>query len=255
MFLYGFPEYWYGWHKQLHYFAARGYHAMAPDQRGYNRSSKPEAIKDYTLEKLAGDMVELIRKLGSDKVVLVGHDWGGVVAWTVAMQFPHLLRKLVILNMPHPAVLLKNLSRNPRQMLRSWYTAAFQVPVLPELAASALDYSLLVRSMIGSAKPGTFSEADRAAYKEAWQQPGALSSMFKWYRAFKHTQLDLRKTVEVPTLLIWGKKDFALGAEMAEPSIARCTAGQLVFLEEATHWLQHEQPEVVNEKIRTFLAS
>jgi pimeloyl-ACP methyl ester carboxylesterase len=255
LFLHGFPEHWYGWQKQLSYFAGQGYHVVAPDQRGYNLSSKPEQEEDYTLEKLTGDIVGLIRKLGLEKVVLVGHDWGGVVAWVVAMQFPQLLRKLVILNMPHPAVMLNNLKQNPWQMLRSWYTAAFQVPVLPEMAAKALDYTILAQTMKSTANPGTFSEADMAAYQEAWQQPGALTSMLNWYRAFKHTQLDLHKAVEVPTLLIWGKKDFALGAEMAEPSIARCNAGKLVFLEEATHWLQHEQPDVVNEEIRIFLAS
>jgi pimeloyl-ACP methyl ester carboxylesterase len=107
--------------------------------------------------------------------------------------------------------------------------------------------------MTGTANPGTFTDEDLAAYREAWQQPGALTSMIHWYRAFKHSQLYLDKEVNVPTLMIWGKKDAFLGAEMAEPSVARCTKGKLIFLEEATHWLHHEQADKVNREILAFL--
>ncbi|WP_018478801.1 alpha/beta fold hydrolase [Pontibacter roseus] len=254
LFLHGFPEFWYGWRMQLSFFAEKGYHVVAPDQRGYNRSSKPSGVKAYTLEKLTADIVALIGQLGKEKVVLVGHDWGGAVAWALAIHFPHLLHKLVILNMPHPGVMLKHLRQNPQQMLRSWYAAAFQIPVLPEQALQALDYKLLKQVLTGTAQPHTFTEEDLAAYREAWRQADALKSMLHWYRAFKHTQLHLSKGVEVPTLLIWGKKDTALGAEMAEPSIAKCPNGKLVFLEEATHWLHHEQPEKVNQAILSFLS-
>ncbi|MDX5481233.1 MAG: alpha/beta hydrolase [Hymenobacteraceae bacterium] len=253
LFLHGFPEYWYGWRKQLDFFAAQGYHVVAPDQRGYNLSSKPQEVEEYTLEKLAGDIVWLIDRLGKEKVVLVGHDWGGVVAWVLGMHFPELLHKLIILNIPHPSVMLENLKRNPRQMLRSWYAAVFQIPFLPEKAAGAFDYRVLAQSLTRTAKPGTFSEEELAAYKEAWQQPGALTGMINWYRAFKHSRLNLDRNVEVPTLMIWGKQDVALGAEMAEPSIARCPSGKLVFLEDATHWLHHEQADRVNQEVLTFL--
>lgn len=254
LFLHGFPECWYGWRKQLLFFAGQGYYVVAPDQRGYNLSSKPSAVKAYTLEKLTADIVELIGQLGKEKVILVGHDWGGVVAWALVMHFPHLLHKLVVLNMPHPGVLQEHLRQNPKQMLRSWYTAIFQLPLLPEKALQALDYKLLEQAMTGTAHAHTFSEEDLAAYRKAWQQPGALSSMLNWYRAFKYTHLHLGKEVEVPTLLIWGKKDTALGAEMAKPSIAKCPNGKLVFLEDATHWLHHEQPEKVNREILSFLS-
>jgi pimeloyl-ACP methyl ester carboxylesterase len=133
------------------------------------------------------------------------------------------------------------------------FTACFQIPALPEQAAQALDYKLVVKSMTGTAQPDTFSEEDQAAYKAAWEQPGALTSMINWYRANRHTQLDLDKAVEVPTLMIWGKKDAALGAEMESPSIAKCPNRKLIFLEEATHCLHHEQPEKVNQEILAFL--
>ncbi|AKD04033.1 alpha/beta hydrolase [Pontibacter korlensis] len=251
--LHGFPEYWYGWHKQLSFFASHGYHVVAPDQRGYNLSSKPQAVEEYTLEKLAGDIIRLISQLGKEKVVLLGHDWGGIVGWVIGMYYPHLLQKLILLNIPHPAVMLNHLKTNPRQMLRSWYAALFQVPAVPEKAARLLDFRPLEKAMTGTAKPGTFSKEDMAAYKEAWQQQGALTSMINWYRAFKYTELSLNKNVEVPTLMIWGKKDTAPGAEMAEPSIARCPNGKLIFLDDATHWLHHEQPDRVNEEILAFL--
>ncbi|WP_230392273.1 alpha/beta fold hydrolase [Pontibacter sp. FD36] len=253
MFLHGFPEHWYGWHRQLDFFAAAGYDVVAPDQRGYNLSSKPKVVKAYTLDKLTGDIVRLISQLGKEQVVLVGHDWGGMVAWTLAMHFPHLLRKLVILNIPHPAIMQEHLRKNPKQMLRSWYAAFFQLPLLPEQAAQAFDFKALSQAMTGTSRPHTFSEEDLAIYKEGWQQPNALTSMINWYRAFRHNPLDLSSTIEVPTLMIWGKEDTALGAEMAEPSIAFCPKGRLVFLDEATHWLHHEQPDRVNQEILTFL--
>ncbi len=253
LFLHGFPEHWYGWQKQLSFFADHGFYAVAPDQRGYNLSSKPEAVEEYTLEKLMGDMLELIGQLGTENVVLVGHDWGGVVAWALAMHHPEVLHKLVILNIPHPAIMLHHLKTNPKQMLRSWYAGFFQVPVLPEKAAEALDFKLLTQAITGTAKPNTFSEADLVAYHEAWRQPGAITSMINWYRAFKYNQLDLQKGVAVPTLMFWGKKDVALGAEMAEPSIAKCSNGELIFLEDASHWLHHEEPDQVNQAILSFL--
>ncbi|RAU82790.1 alpha/beta fold hydrolase [Pontibacter arcticus] len=253
--LHGFPEFWYGWRKQLTFFADHGYQVVAPDQRGYNLSSKPQETEAYTLEKLTADIVALIRQLNSGKVVLIGHDWGGVVAWAIAIHFPDLLHKLVILNMPHPAIMQQHLRSNPRQMFRSWYAAFFQIPVLPEQAAQAFDFKLLEQSMAGTANAGTFSEEDLATYREAWEQPGALTSMINWYRAFKYTKLELDKDITVPTLMLWGKKDAFLGAEMALPSINRCTNGKLLFLDQATHWLHHEEPEKVNQEIIAFLKS
>ncbi|MBC5773669.1 alpha/beta hydrolase [Pontibacter sp. KCTC 32443] len=253
VFLHGFPEYWYGWHKQLSFFASQGYHIVAPDQRGYNLSSKPKEVKDYMLEKLTADIIGLIQQLGREKVVLIGHDWGGVVAWAMGMHFPHLLDKLILLNIPHPDVMQHYLRHSPRQMLKSWYAAAFQVPVLPEVVLQALNYKLLAHAMTSTAHSSTFAKEDLAAYRQAWRKPGALTGMLNWYRAFKYSRLRLNQTVEVPTLLIWGEKDAVLDAHMARQSIGRCLNGKLVFLEEATHWLHHEQPEKVNLQILSFL--
>ncbi|QCR22217.1 alpha/beta fold hydrolase [Pontibacter sp. SGAir0037] len=253
IFLHGFPEHWYGWHKQLRFFAEKGYHVVVPDQRGYNLSSKPSDVQEYTLEKLTGDIVKLIAQLQKQQVILVGHDWGGAVAWAMGMHFPHLLQKLVILNMPHPAVMEENLQKNPSQMLKSWYTGFFQAPFLPEKTAEAFDFKFLVKSMTGTAREGAFTEEDLVAYKEAWQQPNAIEAMINWYRAYKYSSLFIDKEVETPTLLIWGKNDATLGQEMAEPSIGKCPNGKLEFLNNATHWLHHEEPARVNKLISVFL--
>jgi len=255
LFLHGFPEFWYAWSKQLPYFAEMGYRAVAPDQRGYNYSSKPAGVKAYTLEKLTGDIAALIRQLTHEKVYLAGHDWGGAVAWAMAICYPELLEKIIILNMPHPQVMEDNLKHNPKQMLKSWYAGFFQLPFLPELAGSAFNYKLLEQSIRTTSKRGTFTEEDIAHYKAAWQQPKALTSMLNWYRAYKYNKLNLAGDVTVPTLLIWGRRDAFLGQEMAQQSIARCKSGQLVFIDNATHWLHHEKPYEVNHLIKDFIIS
>ncbi|ALJ00028.1 alpha/beta fold hydrolase [Rufibacter tibetensis] len=255
LFLHGFPEHWYGWKNQLSFFSQQRWLAVAPDQRGYNLSSKPEGVKSYTIDELTKDIVGLIPQLTDQKIVLVGHDWGGGVAWNVALHYPQLLEKLVILNMPHPKVIHQHLTSNPRQMLRSWYTGFFQIPWVPETVSSTFDFKLLENTLTGSALPNTFSQEDITAYKEAWKQPGALENMINWYRAYKYNTVESPNPVEVATLLIWAKQDQFLGAELAQPSIEQCLNGHLVYLEEATHWLHHEKPDKVNNLILDFLNS
>lgn len=253
LFLHGFPEFWYGWRNQLDFFAAQNYRVIAPDQRGYNLSSKPTEVKNYTLEILAADIAELINQLGSGKVVLVGHDWGGAVAWAVADQYPELLEKLIILNMPHLKILNHALRHNKKQMLRSWYAGFFQIPVIPEMLVKAFNFKLLERSLTTSSRPGTFLPENLSVYKQAWKQPGAITAMLSWYRATKYSSFKFKPTIEVPTLMLWGKKDKFLGEELALPSIEMCINGQLIFLNKASHWLHHEEPDRVNSLILNFL--
>lgn len=253
LFLHGFPECWFGWQKQITYFSAQGYRVLAPDQRGYNLSSKPAGVKAYRTELLVADIAELIRKITSEKVTLVGHDWGGAVAWNLADKHPELLEKLIILNMPHPQVLYRALRQNPWQMLRSWYAGFFQLPVLPELLLRLFNFKLLANTLTRTSRPGTFSGEALAQYRKAWRQPGALTAMVNWYRAARYHNQKFQPTIEVPTLLLWGKQDAFLGEEMALPSIEKCTTGQLIFLKNNTHWLHHEAPGRVNELIHNFL--
>jgi pimeloyl-ACP methyl ester carboxylesterase len=252
LFLHGFPEFSLGWKKQLLYFAAKGYYVIAPDQRGYNLSSKPKGVKAYRIENLVADVVELIGQLSTQKIILVGHDWGGGVAWEVAGQYPQLIEKLIILNMPHLKVMRQTVTNNLRQLMRSWYVGFFQIPFLPEWLSSLFNYRMLEKSMVKTANKSTFSRQEMAQYKIAWRNSGALKAMINWYRAYKYSK-PLLKRVHVPTLILWGKKDKFLLPQMAEKSSLQCSKGKLIMIEDATHWLHHEKAAKVNQLIFNFL--
>ncbi len=249
--LHGFPEFWYGWKGQIEPLAAAGYRVWVPDQRGYNLSDKPKGVVAYGINTLAADIVGLIDAAGAQKAVVVGHDWGAAVAWWVAATQPERVERLVVLNVPHPAVMKRFVSRNVGQLLRSWYIGFFQLPVLPEWLSRLGNWYTLTRSLRGSSRPGTFSDADLAQYRSAWAQPGALTAMVNWYRAAlrRPPTRNTARRITVPTLLIWGARDRFLKREMAQPSIDLCDRGRLVFFENATHWVQHEEAERVNELI------
>jgi pimeloyl-ACP methyl ester carboxylesterase len=255
--LHGFPEFWYGWRKQMPALAQAGYHVWAPDQRGYNRSDKPQGVGAYAIDTLARDVVGLIEASGREQVYLVGHDWGAAVAWWVAGKYPERVKKLAILNVPHPAVMRRTVLEDDEQRKRSWYIFFFQLPWLPERSLVADDFTNMVRALKGSSRRGTFSAEEIAAYKQAWSQPGAVPSMLNWYRAIMRHQaqgVELGR-IRPPTLMIWGAADFALSRTMAQPSIDLCDDGRLVFLEEASHWVQHEEPETVNRLLLEFLGA
>jgi len=255
LFLHGFPEFWYGWRKQIDFFTQSGYRVIFPDQRGYNLSEKPKPVTAYHIDVLAEDIIGLMDALELKKVVLIGHDWGGAVAWRIAAKYPDRLEKLIILNVPHPGVLLRTLKRSWKQRRKSWYMLFFQIPRLPEWIFRQQNWRTGIKALQGSSRPGTFSETDLQKYCEAWAQPGAFRAMINWYRAaLRHKAKSSGNTrITVPTLLIWGTEDKFLGREMAEPSINKCDNGQLIFIEGATHWVQHEEPEQVNLLIRQFI--
>lgn len=252
IFLHGFPEWGGAWKKQAEYFAENGFHVIAPDQRGYNLSSKPEPVREYVLKNLTADIAALIQSLTKEPVFVTGHDWGGVVAWTLAQHYSSLLSKLIILNMPHPQVMKNNLKSNPGQMLKSWYAAMFQLPAAPEFLCSMFHFKGLEMSLKNSARKHTFSSSEITAYKKAWSRPRAMRSMINWYRAFKLNQMNTDLDVTVPVLIIWGTKDSFLSTSMARESIQRCPYGKLVLLEQASHWLHHEEPDQVNALILDF---
>jgi len=253
--LHGFPEFWYGWHRQIEAFAAAGYRVQVPDQRGYNLSDKPRGIASYRLDRLAGDVVGLIDDAGRERACLAGHDWGGAVAWWVGVNFPRRLERLALLNIPHPYVMRRHLLHDRAQRRRSWYIFFFQLPWLPEIDMRRRNWAYGVRALTVTSRPGTFSEADLALYRQAWSQPGAISAMIHWYRAALRLPppRPASPRVEVPTLLLWGTGDRFLGREMAQPSIDLCDDGRLVFLD-ATHWVHHEEPGEVQRRLAEFFA-
>jgi epoxide hydrolase 4 len=257
LLLHGFPEFWYGWRHQLPALAAAGYRVWAPDLRGYNESEKPQGIAAYRLEVLAADIIGLMDAAGQEQACLVGHDWGGVITWWIAIHAPQRLQRMVVINAPHGAAMRQQLRRHPAQWLRSAYVGWFQLPWLPELVTRVGRGRLLVRALQQSSRPGTFTPADLERYREAWSQPQALRAMLNWYRALLHRppQRSTFGPVTVPTLLLWGANDRFLGREMAHASLEQCQQGQLVMFEEATHWVHHEQSVRVNALLETFLSS
>ena len=255
LLLHGFPEFWYGWRQQIDFLAGMGFRVVVPDQRGYNLSDKPKGIDAYRIDNLTLDIIGLIDALKYKKATIIGHDWGGMIAWQLAIKYPERLEKLIILNIPHPKVMKKTLLKSWRQKRKSWYIFFFQIPWFPEFILSRINFALLRKVLIKSSRRGTFSETDLKQYQEAWSKKNALRSMINWYRAAFRTMFEksVKSYIDIPTLLIWGMKDFALISDMAQPSIDLCRKGRLVFIEEASHWVQHEEPDRVNLLIKDFL--
>ena len=265
LFVHGFPEFWYEWRKQLDHFGG-DYHAVAPDLRGYNLSSKPAEVEQYQVRHLVEDLRLLIERLGHKSCILVGHDWGGAVAWAFAIQHPALVEKLVIINAPHPGVFQRELRENPAQQKASQYMLMFRGPKAEE-TLSANNYEALVKAVLGRGlEQGYVTEQDRKAYVEAWSQPGALTGGLNYYRAARvgpptsgdsappSFAPDLKSlTVRVPTLVIWGEKDTALLLGNLEGLDAFVPNLKIQRIPDATHWVIHEKPDLINHYIREFL--
>jgi pimeloyl-ACP methyl ester carboxylesterase len=252
--LHGFPEFWYGWRRQIGPLADAGYRVIVPDLRGYNLSSKPTGSENYTPEALRGDVLGLFDHFGIKQAAVIGHDWGGLLGWWLAMHHAQRVERLAILNAPHPHVFREHFSRRPTQQLRSGYLLLFQLPRLPELLLSRGQYFWLRQAMRWTSRRDAFSEEDFARYQQAWAQPGALRAMLDWYRgARRSSAVSVPARVRVPTLLIWGERDFALGRRLAEDSLQLCENGRLQYLPKATHWLQHEEAPAVNRLLLDFL--
>lgn len=254
--LHGFPEFSECWRRQMGPLAQAGFRVVAPDQRGYAMSSKPEGIAAYFASELSADVVAIAGQLGADRFCLAGHDWGAVVAWEVAIRYPRRVRRMVILNGPHPEVLRRFRrfdSRHPTQLLRSWYMIFFQLPWLPERAFSVLDFRYAVKSMVWTSRRGTFSKEDLARYREAWRQPGALSGMINWYRALFREPLPVEQRVRVPVRIAWGLRDVYLLPHSASDSLRYCDQAELIPFPTAGHWLHLEEPAAVSRLlIETF---
>lgn len=252
--LHGFPEFWESWRGQIAALAAAGYRVWVPDQRGYNLSGKPLGIKSYALPVLAADILGLLDAAGSQQAHVVGHDWGGIVAWYLAAQYPGRVASTTIINVPHPAVVVPNLWRVPSQLLRSWYIGFIQLPGLPERLMRRQDWRFATQSLLATSRPGTFSAAEVARYKAAWAQPGALTAMLNWYRALRLPIGTRWRRILGPVQIIWGRQDAFLAAELAEFSRAQCEQAQVHYFPEATHWVQLEEAAAVNDLILRFIS-
>ena len=245
--LHGFPEFWFSWRKQIPALAAAGFRVVAPDLRGYNESEKPKSIDDYRITAAATDIAALIESL-DEPCVLVGHDWGGVVAWLVAIQRPELLRKLVVLNVPHPAALLRELRRSTRQKLKMIYQLFFQPPMLPEMLMPLVLPILLRRG-------GRFSREDIREYKAAWRSIETRRAMANYYRAMRRHRGELRQflgRVELPTLLIWGEHEPVFLRSTSEDIDDIVPNLRVARIAGAGHFVQTDQPEIVSDLLIEF---
>jgi pimeloyl-ACP methyl ester carboxylesterase len=252
--LHGFPEFWFGWHRQIGPLAAAGLRVVAPDQRGYNLSTKPEGVAPYAFETLAADVLALATALGRERFTLVGHDWGAILAWHLAAQHPERVEAAAILNGPNLATLWPHMRRHPTQALRVFYFGVFQLPWLPEAGLRAAGFASLVGGMRATALPGTFTEAHFARYRAAWSQPGALTAMLNWYRALaRHGPKFVPGRIRPPIRVIWGDRDVALDRRLVGAGLSLCDRGEAFHLPEATHWVQHDRPEEVNRLLLEFL--
>ncbi len=267
--LHGFPDFWYSWRHQIP-ILSKNMRVVAPDLRGNNKSSKPEGVEKYLTSFLVEDIRRLIEALGETKAVIVGHDWGGFIAWHLAMMEPGYVDKLIIVNCPHPIPLLEAFwSMRFQQLQKSWYVLFFQIPQIPEDILSRNNYEVLQRMVYGSiSNKQAFNEEDIQRYVEAWSQPGALEASINYYRANwniakilsikQEHQAEFIKRfpkIKCPTLVIWGEKDVALDKSLTVGLDAHIEgANKIVYHPEFGHWVHIEAPEFVNNAILSFLS-
>lgn len=255
--LHGFPEFWWGWRRQIPALASAGWRVAVPDLPGYNLSDKPGGLRPYGLDALSDLLAALLAGLGGEPVPLIGHDWGGALAWWAALRAPERIARLAVLNAPHPAVFRRALWRDASQRRRARYMLYFQLPRLPERKLAAADFRPFRSIFRRSSRPGTFREEDLDRYVEAARRPGALTGMLAWYRAAlrRPPARPPHRWVEPPLLLLWGLEDSALAPGLVAPSLARCRRGEAALIEGAGHWVHHEAAAEVNRRLLAFLAA
>ncbi len=257
LLLHGFPEHWYSWRHQLPALAAAGFRAVAPDLRGYGRSAKPRGVRSYRMAALAGDAAALVRHLGAERAHVVGHDWGGVIAWCLPALFPGLVERLAILNAPHPVLFRRKLATRA-QRSRSSYVFLFQLPFLPERRLTRHRARFLKRLLRDDpVRSGAFSPEEIERYREAFLLPGVARSAVHYYRAIFRTGTARhgfsRGAIDVPTLVLWGERDRWLGTELLDGLEAFVPDLRIIRIPDASHWLQVDACERVNAELVRFL--
>lgn len=259
LLLHGFPECSYSWRHQMPVLADLGYTVWAPELRGYGGTTRPERVRDYTMRHLVDDVAGLIDAADRRETLLVGHDWGGAIAWVFALAGIRPLERFIAMNLPHPKLFRRGL-RTWRQLRRSWYIFFFQLPWLPEAFLGANGARRISGTIRGTAAvkdrfPGDVLEV----YRENADRPGAIAAMLAYYRAYIRYPVDpgLSRAVggilETPTLMIWGEEDTALGKELTDGTEELVRDLTLRTLPGVGHWVQQEAPEVVNAMITAWL--
>jgi pimeloyl-ACP methyl ester carboxylesterase len=239
--------------------ARMGYTVWAPNLRGYGESSRPGRVRDYRIRHLVDDVAGLIDATGAEETLLIAHDWGGAIAWIFALAEIRRLQGLVVLNIPHPRLFRRGL-RTWRQLKRSWYIFFFQLPWLPEALLGANGARRVSGMIRGSAsRKDRFPGDVLDVYRRNADQPGAISAMLAYYRAYLRHGVDkdlartIFRTLETPTLMIWGEEDTALGRELTIGTEKLVSDLTLRYLPGVSHWVQQEAPETVNAMIEAWL--
>ncbi|GMR62950.1 hypothetical protein PMAYCL1PPCAC_33145, partial [Pristionchus mayeri] len=260
LLIHGFPEFWYSWRFQIRHFA-KTHHVVAIDQRGYGESEKPREKEKYAPKILAKDVKELIEKLGHKKAILVGHDWGAAVSWFTTLTYPDVVEKLIVVNCPHPGANLRSMWKAKMQILKNSHLIFFQAPWIPEITLGFDDYQSLEFAFrsewSGLKNKDNFTDEDLAAWKATFSKRGAFNAPVNFYRALPSSTTDvkdvMRKKAEPPVLIIWGEDDPFLVIECADLSKKLCRDGRVEYIPNASHWVQQDRPERVNELIEQFL--
>ncbi len=258
LLLHGFPELAFSWRHQIPALVEAGYEVWAPNLRGYGESSKPPKVSDYSMDRLLADIASLIDASGRDAVTLVGHDWGAAQAWMFAIRRVRPLRRLVIMNVPHPACMRREL-RSFRQLRKSWYIFFFQIPWLPEKLLRASGAKAVGDAFTGMAvDTSRFPSEVTGVYRQAALLPGAMRSMVNYYRAAvrgsRSSSSEELPVIATPTLMLWGLEDTALSKETTDGTDEHVTDLTLRFLPGVSHWVQQEAPETVNAMLLAWLA-
>jgi epoxide hydrolase 4 len=257
LLLHGFPELAFSWRYQIPALVDAGYEVWAPNLRGYGESSRPPKVSDYSMDRLLADIGALVDASGRDDVTLVGHDWGAAQAWMFAIRRVRPLQRLVIMNVPHPACMRREL-RGLRQLLKSWYILFFQIPWLPEKLLSARRAKAVGDAFTRSAVDRSrFPDEVTDVYRRAAVQPGAMRSMLNYYRALvrgiRASSSEKLAPIETPTLMIWGLEDVALSKATTEGTDEYVNDLTMRFLPGVSHWVQQEAPETVNAMLLAWL--
>ena len=257
LLLHGFPECAYSWRHQIPLLTRLGYRVWAPNLRGYGGSDRPLGVDAYRIDRLEQDVADLIDASGAKSVTLMGHDWGAGIAWNFAMYRPRPIDRLVIMNVPHPARFQRGL-RTLRQLSKSWYIFFFQLPRVPEALLSARNYDTIARMFRDAARDKSrFPESALEVFKRNAAEPGALTAMLNYYRAMPRSASLFRRRgmpkIEVPTLLVWGEEDVALGKELTYGTDQHVSDLTVRYLPGVSHWVQQEAPETVNAMLEAWL--
>jgi pimeloyl-ACP methyl ester carboxylesterase len=258
LLLHGFPEFWYAWRNQIEPLRAAGFRVVVPDLRGFNLSDKPKGAANYRMEVLVEDVRQLIAELGHEQAIIVGHDLGGLVGWHFAMRHPSATKRLVVMNCPHPAH-QRAMMTDARQLRKSWYILFFQLPVLPRMGIERRDFAVLRRLFSrDTVRRDAYTQEDIERYVEAFRH-GTAGAAVQWYRALLRTNpLALEHTlrpIDVPTQVIWGRRDSAVRFAYAEPPAKWVWDVRLDVIDDASHWVQCDRPDTVNRLLLDVLLS